>query len=170
MFKQWSKKEIYRWFSKWCWAYRNVISFQCRLCIYSQTLWSCLWYSLGTVCCCLFPVEKWCWLSSCAVQVVGLRQGGLAVMDSHGIHLFDSSYACSKVCLCGGKVGIRNSDSWFWFWAVYFHLKQCCGSGMRCFFTPGFGTQDIFLLIPDLWSWTSNPYFWELRDNFLGKI
>ncbi len=42
---------------------------------------------------------------------------------------------------------------------------QCCGSG--AFLTPG--SVIGFFRIPDLGSRIPNPYFWELRDNFLGK-
>ncbi len=47
--------------------------------------------------------------------------------------------------------------------------KQCCGSGsgIRCLFDPmDLGSGIGFFRIPDL---GSNPYFWELIDNCLGK-
>ncbi len=53
----------------------------------------------------------------------------------------------------------------------YFRLRnQCCGSGIRCLFWPlDPGSGIGFFRIPDLGSRIPNPYFWELRDNFLGK-
>ncbi len=52
--------------------------------------------------------------------------------------------------------------------------KQRCGSGsgIRCLFDPwirDLGSGIGFFRIPDLGSRIPNPYFWELRDNFLGK-
>ncbi len=43
--------------------------------------------------------------------------------------------------------------------------NQCCGSGIRCFFDPGIRNR----FFPDPGSRITNPYFWELSDNFLNK-
>jgi hypothetical protein len=39
--------------------------------------------------------------------------------------------------------------------------------GSGAFLTPGSGIRNRFF--PDPGSRIPNPYFWELRDNFLGK-
>ncbi len=45
--------------------------------------------------------------------------------------------------------------------------KQCCGSGIRCFFDPWTRIRDRFF--PDPGSRILNPYFLELGDKFLGQ-
>jgi hypothetical protein len=51
----------------------------------------------------------------------------------------------------------RLTDSQFiYFWIV---RDQCCGSGIRCFFTPGIRIRDEFF--PDLGSRIQGVCFWR---------
>ncbi len=61
------------------------------------------------------------------------------------------------------------------FWSTWTTSVADPDPGSGAFLTPGSGIRNRF--IPDLGSWISDPgsripnsYFWELSDNFLGKM
>ncbi len=67
-----------------------------------------------------------------------------------------------------GKLFINNYLGSIWK-STFSRHGQCCGSGIRAFLTPGSGIRDPGSGIGFSGSRIPNPYFWELRDNFLGK-
>jgi len=106
----------------------------------------------------------------CVFDTCGVKYSTVSQLKTHLLHYHKDSM---KNCIYSGCT--YSTSNRFTLKVIYSYCAfvsfqnkariQCCGSGIRCLFDPWIRDPELVFS----GSRIPNPYFWELRDNFLGK-